>query len=119
MHLHCFALFLSLIKFTDSSKCSIFEPECWKNVIPSNSSKVFTKNHLKHKRIVGGSLANYMDYPFFVQLITYPEGNLCGGSLINKNWILSAGHCFTPGKSKYMQVVFNDGGQGIQQCPKT
>uniref|UniRef100_A0A3P9LE16 Peptidase S1 domain-containing protein n=1 Tax=Oryzias latipes TaxID=8090 RepID=A0A3P9LE16_ORYLA len=45
-------------------------------------------------KIVGGQAAAAGAWPWQVRL--YIRGGLCGGSLINSQWILSAAHCFSP-----------------------
>lgn len=64
----------------------------------------------KLNKIIGGTTANETRYPYFVQLIPIVEGkpSLCGGSLIHKNWVLSAAHCFE--KVSEVHVIFNDKG---------
>lgn len=55
-------------------------------------------------RIVGGEPASMGQFPHQVALFLLdPMGNtyLCGGSIIDKNWVITAGHC----TSKY--VVYN------------
>lgn len=49
-------------------------------------------------KIVGGVPAARGAYPFQVMLFTTAngkDGSLCGGSLINMKWVLTAGHCVT------------------------
>lgn len=43
-------------------------------------------------RIAGGHPANPHGWPWMVSLQT-ENGHICGGSLINDRWILSAAHC--------------------------
>ena len=44
-------------------------------------------------RIVGGNNAFPGQWPWQV-FVFYKGGHLCGGSIINKQWIVSAAHCF-------------------------
>jgi len=50
--------------------------------------------------IVGGSQAEPHSFPWIAKILTFqPNGNSystgnCGGSLVNKNWIVTAAHCF-------------------------
>ncbi len=42
-------------------------------------------------QIVGGSPSSPGEFPW--QVVVYPDGYLCGGSLIDAEWVLTAGHC--------------------------
>ena len=54
-----------------------------------------------HGRIVGGTVAHDFQYPWQVGLIYHKKRHpYCGGSLITKQHVLTAGHCTFYGKTK-------------------
>ena len=46
-----------------------------------------------HERIVNGKVANIGDYPYMALLKMVDGRYSCGGSLINKWYVLTAAHC--------------------------
>ncbi|XP_069681246.1 trypsin beta-like [Periplaneta americana] len=47
----------------------------------------------RHTRIVGGTPANIKDHPYQISLQHVYSGHFCGGSILNKYWIVTAAHC--------------------------
>lgn len=79
-------------------------PFSWSNTTAAQLKVGTIAGGLNLPEIVGGSFANFEDYPFIAALAlrhdinignyTYAKGQpLCGGSLIAGNWIMTAAHC--------------------------
>ena len=69
-------------------------PEC---LIPNNTrcdGNKYSKEKSDFEKIVGGSVANPHSWPWIVRMQFYGSGG-CGGSIINKHWIITAAHCCT------------------------
>ncbi|XP_037319257.2 serine protease 27 [Pungitius pungitius] len=62
-------------------------------------------------RIVGGQVAPVGKWPWQVSL-QQNGGHVCGGSLINKEWVMSAAHCFSSVSTSGWQVSL--GRQNLQ-----
>lgn len=79
---------------------------CWSIVDAGTKCGIGGPNHLNNNRIVGGGEAEPHEYPWIAYLqMEYASINggesiyfACDGSLIDDQWIVSAGHCFAKQK---------------------
>ena len=110
---------LLICKTKDSNLCKSAQNFCFLPLIASSCKNTCglcketaeeSKNYLhqpncgrtnrKESRIVGGKRVNYGSHPWMANIYTIDQmidgtyiNQLCGGSVISKNWVLTAAHC--------------------------
>ncbi|KAI3383959.1 hypothetical protein SNEBB_006868 [Seison nebaliae] len=59
------------------------------------NNEIFPKECGKSSKVIGGEIVEENVIPFIVLIKVIGKQNIftCGGSIIHKNWILTAGHC--------------------------
>lgn len=68
----------------------------------------------RKSRIVGGVTAEKGEAPYIVSL-TRRGGHFCGATILNANWIVTAGHCVCNGLNKIMKPSQIKGIVGLHQ----
>ena len=71
-------------------------PECGQRGGKKRGQKLESHN----KKIMDGDLSGQNEWPFIVSLVMYMPGGgtgQCGGTLIDRQFVLSAAHCFEHG----------------------
>lgn len=59
----------------------------------------------RRKRVIGGKEARENSWPWIVNFIDSSSGlQYCAGSIINRKWILTAGHCFVLSKETILSL---------------
>lgn len=76
---------------TDEENCNYI---LQKNI---KCGRSYFKPNLENNRIVGGTKSSPGNWPWQVSLrfpSKEPYGHVCGGSLLNQKWVITAAHCF-------------------------
>jgi len=71
----------------------------------AQAAKIETKGSEIRPNIVGGVVAEKGEIPFQVSLQSVSGSHFCGGSLIKKNWVLTAAHCVARWTAKNKIVI--------------
>lgn len=81
-------------KGQETRRCSLRTcPRATTSAAPTTSHPLIC-GRPKRSRIVGGEVASNRDWPWQVGLQTEDDDFIfCGGSLINREWVLTAAHC--------------------------
>nr|CDJ26742.1 CUB and LDL domains-containing trypsin-like serine peptidase 1 protein [Tityus serrulatus] len=83
------------------------EQQCPKVVVPPNPTcgvpKIAPVFNSVQERIIGGQEAKPGSWPWQVDLQidpVNPSGHMCGGAILNSQWVITASHCFQPQPNK-------------------
>ncbi|KAJ8780115.1 hypothetical protein J1605_011910 [Eschrichtius robustus] len=91
----------SISKYSSTFQESVYRSEC-----PSQQYVALQCSHCGLRamtgRIVGGALAPESKWPWQVSL-QYADTHICGGTLIDAQWVLTAAHCFFINPEKILE----------------
>ncbi|XP_071959544.1 uncharacterized protein [Antedon mediterranea] len=66
------------------------EEGCWNETLETCGSQPLVNGE---SRIVGGTDADPGKWPWIVSLQSYFGSHICGGTLLNRTWVMTAAHC--------------------------
>ena len=78
---------------TDAVITSVVKAECGRSIYNASSCSELSSS--ASDRIVGGAVSRPHAHPWlaFLQICDADECVMCGGTLINRRWVVTAGHC--------------------------
>ncbi|XP_050666958.1 trypsin-1-like isoform X2 [Leptidea sinapis] len=86
--------------------------ECGRVNLPARKVKDCGSGPNQENRIVGGFPAGLNQYPWMVRLV-YDGQFHCGGSLVTKDYVLTAAHCVRKLKRSKIRVILGDHDQTL------
>ena len=80
--------------------------------------KQYLGKGLGQRKIIGGEEAHFSDHPWQVALLVSwiadpTQAQFCGGSIVDKNWILTAAHCVHGNQAEDMNVLVGTAKLGV------
>ena len=104
-------MLLSVVKFGKLKKTSvyIYHGRTHKNAgIVFSSSDQCGKTFAGITRVVGGMDATLGEWPWQAWIHINGKGFSCGGSLITRQWVVTAAHCMVKTNVELYRVVLGD-----------
>ncbi|XP_065366523.1 chymotrypsin-2-like [Calliphora vicina] len=79
---------------------------CLLGLAVARAVRLVGKSHLAGEgRVVGGEVAEEGLAPYQISLQGMYNGHMCGGAIIDKEWVLTAGHCVDGYNPTYLRII--------------